>query len=116
MINIKQHITGIALACSLICNVVVVSHILKGDCHVCNFENYIPKDTCPDPDWQHWEEGSMFAYGFPDKSIPSVYKMAGRGPLYNDGMYVAQCGNNTRWNQNNFPHGGLIPGGRGEEG
>lgn len=70
--------------------------------------NVMVKDTSPDPSWECWKEGSMFAFGFPDKNIPSIYKMAGRGALYNDGMFVAQCGPNTRWNQQNFPHGGHV--------
>lgn len=70
--------------------------------------NVVLTGTLPDPSWEHWREDSMFSFGFPDKTIPSVYKMAGRGPLYNEGMYVAQCGPDSRWNQQNFPHGGHV--------
>ena len=110
MFRFKLYGIIISFVLSLLCNIIVACYIFTSDCDIkhANTTNYIIKDTAPNPEWSYWKEGTMFAFGFPDKSIPSVYKMAGRGALYNDGMYVAQCGKNTRWNQQNFPHGGHV--------
>lgn len=65
----------------------------------------VSRKTKNDSNWDVWNT-EIFSFGFPDKNIPQIYNMLEGGPLYNNGMFVCQCGPNSRWNQQNFPNGG----------